>query len=70
MFWKRSTFSEVINNKIFGGTMKCHVCTNDVGEAPQCKLCKNNIHLIGGNPEGDDGYGQSVVCFTCSKKGL
>ena len=44
--------------------MKCHVCTNDVGEAPQCKLCKNN------NPEGDDGYGQSVVCFTCSKKGL
>ena len=50
--------------------MKCHVCTNDVGEAPQCKLCKNNVHLIGGNPEGDDGYGQSVVCFTCSKKGL
>ena len=49
MFWKRSTFSEVINNKKFGGTMKCHVCTNDVGEAPQCKLCKNRCMMATGN---------------------
>ena len=28
MFWKCSTFWEVKNNKKFGGTMKCHVCTN------------------------------------------
>ena len=40
--------------------MKCHVCMNDVGEAHQCKLCKNNVHLICGNPEVDQG----------SKKGL
>ena len=70
MFWKRCTFWEVINNKKFGGTTKCHARTNDVGEAPQYKLCKNNVHLICGNPEGDDGYDQLVVCFTCSKKGL
>ena len=70
MFSKRTTFWEVINNKKIGGTMKCHVCTNDVGEAHQRKLCKNNVHLICGNPEGDECYGQSVVCFTCSKKGL
>ena len=50
--------------------MKCNVYTNDVREAHQCKLCKNNVHLIFGNPEGDEGYGQSVVCFSCSKKGL
>ena len=50
--------------------MKCHVCANDVGEAPQCKLCKNNVHLICGNPKRDDGYGQSVVFFIYSKKGL
>ena len=48
--------------------MKCHVCTNDVGEGHQFKLCKNNVHLICSNPEGDEGYGQSVVCFICSKK--
>ena len=32
--------------------MKCHVCTNDVGTAHQCKLCQNNVYLICGNPEG------------------
>ena len=31
--------------------MKCHACTN-VGTAHQCKLCKNNVYLICGNPEG------------------
>ena len=70
MFWKRNTFWEVINNKKFGETKKCHVCTNDVGEAHECKLCKNNAHSICENPEGDEGYGQPVVCFTCSKKSL
>ena len=29
--------------------MKYHVCTNDVGEAHHCKLCKNNFHWICGN---------------------
>ena len=29
--------------------MKCHVCTNDVGEAPQCKLCKNRCMMATGN---------------------
>ena len=57
-------------NKKFGGTMKCHVCTNDVSEAHQCELCKNNVHLICGNLEGDESYSKSVVRFTCSKKGL
>ena len=28
------------------------------------------IMCICGNPEGDEGYGQLVVCFTCSKKCL
>ena len=64
--WKHSTFWEVKNNNKFGGTLKGHVCTN-AGEAHQCKLCKNNVHLIYGNPEWDEGYGESVVCFTCSK---
>ena len=50
--------------------MKCHVCTNDVGGAHQCKLCKNSVYLICDNPEGDEGYVQSVVCFTCSNKDL
>ena len=50
--------------------MKCHVCTNDVSEAHQCKPCKNNVHLICGNLEGDESYSKSVVRFTCSKKGL
>ena len=50
--------------------MKCHVCTNDVDEAHQCKLCKDNVHLTCGHPERDEGYGKSVVCFSCSKKGL
>ena len=47
--------------------MKCNVCTNVVGEAHQCKLCKNKVHLTSGDPEGDEDYGQSVVRFTCSK---
>ena len=46
--------------KKIGGTMKPHVCTNDFG----------NVHLISGNPEGDEGYSQSVVYFTFSRKGL
>ena len=47
--------------------MKCHVCPNDVSEAHQCKLCKNNVHLICGNPKGDEGYGQSVVPLALKK---
>ena len=47
--------------------MKFHVCRNNVGEAHQRKLWKNNVHLICGNPKGDDVYGQSVLCFTYSK---
>ena len=50
--------------------MKCHVCTNDVGDAHQCKFCKNKVNLICGNPEGDEGLGQSFICFNCSKKGF
>ena len=50
--------------------MKCHVCTNYVGEAQQCKLCMNNLHLISGGPGGDESHGQSAVCFTCSKEDL
>ena len=69
MFWKLSTLLEVINNKKFGGNMKCHVFVN-VGEAHQCKLSKNNMHLIFGIPEGYEGYSLSVVSFIWSKKGL
>ena len=46
---------ELINNKIFGGTVKFHASMN-AGETDQCKLCKNNKHLVCGNPEGDEGY--------------
>ena len=50
--------------------MKYHVCTNNIGEAHQRQRGKINVHLICGNPKGDDVYSQSVLHFTCSKKGF
>ena len=41
--------------------MKYPVFVN-VGEAHQCKLSKNNMHLIFGIPEGYEGYIQSISC--------
>ena len=37
MFWKLGTFWEYIKNKKFEVAMKCQICTNDIGEAHQCK---------------------------------
>ena len=44
----------------------CAVCKNPVGGAHVCVKCKNPVHIICGNPIGDEGFGQSVTCFSCS----
>lgn len=45
----------------------CKICKNIVGKAHKCKKCKGFVHLICGNTIGEEGYGQEVICFVCSK---
>lgn len=49
---------------------KCAVCCNAVGigTAHKCTNCKNYVHLFCGKGIGEEGYGQSVVCFHCGEK--
>jgi len=42
---------------------KCIVCDKVVGGAHKCDKCKNHVHLICGKGIGENGYGQTVVCF-------
>ena len=38
------------------------------GNARKCVKCDCYVHLICGEPQGEEGYGQSVVCFRCTPK--
>ena len=46
---------------------KCIVCDNIADGAHKCNQCKQIVHQICGNGIGEEGYGQEVVCFKCSK---
>ena len=46
----------------------CSVCKNEVGSAHNCQTCGENVHIFCGNPTGEEGYVQSVVCFNCEPK--
>ncbi|CAB4023881.1 Hypothetical predicted protein [Paramuricea clavata] len=48
-------------------TKKCAVCFKEATGAHRCKLCHKPVHLPCGEPVGDEGYGQKVVCFVCDK---
>ena len=45
----------------------CKVCQNIVGKAHKCQECKHFVHLICGKTIGEEGYGQEVIYFVCSK---
>ena len=44
----------------------CHVCFQSVGDTHSCKECKKFVHLHCGIPEGEEGFGQKVICTTCN----
>ena len=43
----------------------CHVCHKEVEGAHTCKRCKKSVHLICGTAQGEEGYGQQVICKVC-----
>lgn len=48
--------------------INCIVCKKKCGGAHKCITCDLCVHLICGNPVGDEeqeGYGQSVECNLC-----
>ena len=50
--------------------MKCCVCGQEAGGSHTCRICKHIVHLICGDPigeegYGEEGYGQSVKCKNC-----
>lgn len=48
---------------------QCVVCDNIVGEAHKCEVCNKYVHLICGDPTGEEGFGQKVVCNKCKSIG-
>ena len=47
----------------------CKMCEQPCGNAHKCVICDCFVHLICGEPQGDEeGYGQPVVCFICKPK--
>lgn len=49
----------------------CPVCEKDIDGSHVCRDCKQAVHLfICGDPvpNSEEGYGQPVICFKCSKK--
>ena len=48
--------------------MECAVCCKDVGGAHSCARCDKKVHLICGQQIGDEGYGQSIICYNCEKQ--
>ena len=43
----------------------CVVCGEETSGGHSCPRCFGNIHIICGRPEGEEGYGGSVVCPPC-----
>ena len=41
------------------------MCGQEAGGAHSCHICKNIVHLICGDPIGEEGYGKSVKCKNC-----
>lgn len=46
--------------------MVCAYCGKTATRAHRCSLCKMVVHSICGNNDGSEGYGASVVCYTCA----
>ena len=46
------------------------VCNTAVGNAHQCVICKNYVHVFCGEPvdSDDEGYGQKLNCSCCLKQ--
>ena len=45
--------------------MLCAYCGKKATGAHHCSLCKKIVHSICGHADGSEGYGASVVCYTC-----
>ncbi len=43
----------------------CAYCCEKATGAHHCSLCKKVVHSICGHPDGSEGFGASVVCYTC-----
>ncbi|CAB4023245.1 Hypothetical predicted protein [Paramuricea clavata] len=66
-------FDNIVEEEAYAHDDRCRVCGGEVGDAHQCRICKQNVHLICGVPDKDseEGYGQKLTCSCClNSKGI
>lgn len=47
--------------------INCHVCSKELTGGHSCRSCGKLVHLLCGEPVGEEGYGQKVICVECGK---